>query len=255
MRAKKLISIAMLAAIGISAQAQIVSSRSDQVIVTQQIREKKPKKPKKPRTFNWNLRLGYSFDSMTGGDDLSGVSGFDASFGISKPFGSNGLFWGVEAGAMTYGACMDDYDPTRCIGICVTPRIGLKFPIGKEVSFNIYGGPYIGYRFGERDHNNIYFSDEDYIDSKGYSQFRYEFRDQVLEIEDGVDAGINIGAELFVSKNFFFDIHIKKGLISSGKSGVRREYGDSGSSVLSNYSDDFKDISSLKIVLGIGFQF
>lgn len=249
MRAKRLISIALLAALGTTARAQIVSSRSDQVIVTQQIKEKKPKKP---RTFKWNLRLGYSFDSMTGGDDLSGASGFDASFGISKSFGNNGMFWGVEAGAMTYGACMDDYDPTRCIGICVTPRIGVKFPIGKDTSFNLYGGPYIGYRFGEKDYNNIYYSDGEYTDSEGYSQYRYEYRDQVLKIDDGIDAGINIGAELFVSKNFFFDVHVKKGLTSSGKSGIEREYGDSGSYY---YSDDFKDISSLKIVLGCGFQF
>ena len=253
MRAKKLISIALLAALGISAQAQIVSSRSDQVIVTQQIKEKKPKKP---RTFKWNLRLGYSFDSMTGGDDLSGASGFDASFGISKPFGNNGMFWGVEAGAMSYGACMDDYDPTRCIGICATPRIGIKFPIGKEASFNLYGGPYIGYRFGEKDYNSLYYSDVDYTDSEGHYQYRYEYNDQVLEIEDDIDAGINIGVELFVSKNFFFDIHIKKGLTSSGKSGYRGVSYDSGSYYGGyNYSDDYKDISSLKIVLGCGFQF
>lgn len=238
MRAKKLISIALLAALGTSAQAQIVSSRSDQVIVTQQIKEKKPKKP---RTFKWNIRLGYSFDSMTGGENLSGASGFDASFGISKTFGSNGMFWGIEAGAMTYGACMEDYDPTRCISIGVNPRIGVKFPIGQETSFNLYGGPYISYRFGERDYHSIY------------------SKDQVLDIEDGIGAGINIGAELFVSKNFFFDVHIKKDLVSSGKSGIERDYGDSGyhngSYGYWDYSEDLKDISSLKIVLGIGFQF
>lgn len=236
MRAKKLFSIALLTAIGTTAQAQIVSSRSDQVIVTQQIKEKKPKEP---RTIKWNLRLGYSFDSMTGGDDLSGVSGFDASFGISKTFGSNGMFWGIEAGAMTYGACMEDYDPTRCISIGVNPRIGVKFPIGQETSFNLYGGPYISYRFGAFEYKNLY-------NNLGYSM------GQKLEIGDGIGAGINIGAELFVNKNFFFDFHIKKDLISSDKNIIG--YLESGNGYW-DYSEDSKDISSLKIVLGIGFQF
>ena len=209
MRTKHFILIVLLTVLETSAQAQIVSSRSDQVIVTHQIRVKEPKMP---RTFKWNLRLGYSVDFMTAGHNLSGISGFDASFGVSKPFKNDKIFWGVEAGAMTYGACLKGYNPQRCNSICVNPRIGVKFPIAQKTSFNLYGGPYISYRFGE---------------SGG----------KFMEIGEGLGGGINIGAELFVSKNFFFDLHTKKDLICSGECWY--EY----------------DIFSLKIVLGIGVQF
>lgn len=249
MRAKKLISIALLTAIATTAQAQIVSSRSDQVIVTQQIKEKKPKKP---RTIKWNLRLGYSFDSMTGSDDLSGASGFDASFGISKPFGSSSMFWGVEAGAMTYGACMDDHDPTRCLSISVNPRIGVKIPIGQKTSFNLYGGPYISYQFGREYEATLYDYDNSYYDSQRYWHSNYSYRFKRLDIRDGIDAGINVGTELFVSNNFFFDIHIKKGLASPG----RVDYYDN--KVVDDVyesTQNSKKISLFKIVLGIGFQF
>lgn len=220
MKTKKLIAIVVLAALGLSAQAQIVSSRSDQVIVTQQVKEKKPKKPKKPRTFNWNLRLGYSLDYMTGGEDLSMTSGFDASFGIFKSIGNNGLFWGVEAGVMSYGACMDNGSPSSCVGINLTPRIGTRLLFIGDNTLNIYGGPYVGYRFDDK--------------------ISWGHNSQYLGITERVDIGVNVGAELFVSKNFFFDLHVKKGLTKSGKT-----FG----------AGCDENVSSLKIVAGIGFQF
>lgn len=234
MKAKKLIAIVVLVAFGASAQAQIVSSRSDQVIVHQ------PVKVKKPRTFKWNIRAGYSFDNMIGGHDLSGISGFDASFGISKPFSSNGLFWGIEAGAMTYGARMEDSDATSCIGINLTPRIGIKIPFAKDIALNIYGGPYIGFGFdGAREHSYK-------TDAQGYEYY------QSISIYGDFDIGLNLGVELFINKNFFFDFHVKKGFISSGDSYLSsyisdNDYWDSNS--------DEKDLFPLKIVLGIGVQF
>lgn len=252
MKTKKLIAIVVLAALGLSAQAQIVSSRSDQVVVTQQVKEKKPKKP---RTFNWNIRLGYSMDYLTGGEELSMASGFDASFGISKSIGSDGLFWGIEAGAMTHGACMEDSNPTRSIGVNLTPRIGVRIPFVGDVALNIYGGPYVGYRFHESSRRDIYYMDSEYIDSKGEWQFRYQNEWQELCIDRGLDAGVNVGVELFVSKNFFFNLHVKKGLVESGKSKYFYNNYDSGRLNPYNDYEDKKKISSLKIVAGIGFQF
>lgn len=228
MRAKKLIALALLATIGTTVQAQIVSSQSSQVIVTEQSKPQKQKKPKKPRTFKWNLRLEYSFDSMTGAEDLSGTSGFDTSFGISKAFGNNGMFWGVEAGAMTYGACMNDYHSTRCIVVDIAPRIGIKMPLGEKTALSFYGGPYIGVTSG----NN---------DTSGKSQD--------LWFDENADVGLNIGAELFVSNNVFFNLQVKKGLTSAGYSGFGVYDGFDW-----NY-DSSKEIYALKIMLGIGFQF
>ena len=223
MKTKKLIAIVVLAALGLSAQAQIVSSRSDQVIVTQQVKEKKPKKPKKPRTFNWNLRLGYSLDNMTGGEGLSMTSGFDASFGISKSIGNNGLFWGVEAGVMSYGAYLKEGDRSAsCVGIALSPRIGMSFPFTGDMTLNIYGGPCIGNRFGDK-----------------FFWWGPGSR-QELVITERFDAGVNVGAELLVSKSFFFDLHVKKGFTKAGEI----------------WGDQYRErVSSLKIVAGIGFQF
>lgn len=222
MKAKKFIVIAVLAAMGTYAQAQIVSSRSNQVIVHEV--EKEPK-PKKPRTIKWNIRAGYSYDYMTGGVDLSGRSGLDVSFGISKPFSDNGLFWGVEAGIMTYGAQMD-IGGTLSWVIDLNPRIGIDFPLSKNLDLDIYFGPYIGFLpDGKGDY---------YQESSSYHR--------PLHTDEGIDIGINLGAELFISRNFFFDLHIKKGFMDSGK-------------LLIHDASINKKIKSFKFVLGIGYQF
>ena len=221
MKAKKLIAIVVLVAFGASAQAQIVSSRSDQVIVHQ------PVKVKKPRTFQWNIRAGYSFDNMTGGYDVLGTSGFDASFGISKPFSNSNLFWGVEAGIMSHGARMEDSDVTRSYGTDLAPRIGIKIPFAKDIALNIYGGLHAGYIFAH-DWKYISYYNTDALGNEHYHS---------LSIYGKTDIGLNLGAELFVSKNFFFDLHVKKGFMSLGE------------------NHDKEDLFPLKIVLGIGVQF
>lgn len=261
MKAKKLISIVLLAAMGTSAQAQIVTSVTDQVVVIEQPKPIKEKKPKKPRTFKWNIRAGYSFDKMTGADDMSFISGFDGSFGISKPFRNERLFWGVEAGYMTYGAHWKTYNST-CIGhvISLNPRIGIKFPIGQKMSLNLYGGPYIGGRIGG-DADWIWTEDAigyDYTDASGHKHHRKDSREDHLEIDDGIDVGINIGAEFFVTKNIYFDLHFRKGFLSSGERGWW-QYGSDYDQYLKHWENwdnsDAQNISALKIVLGIGVQF
>lgn len=223
MKAKKFIVIAVLAAMGTYAQAQIVSSRSNQVIVHEV--EKEPK-PKKPRTIKWNIRAGYSYDYMTGGKSLSGVSGFDASLGISKPFDNNRLFWGIEAGVMTYGAKMENVGSVLSWGVDLSPRVGIEIPLSNNLNLDIYFGPYI-----------VYITDgkgRDYWGSYGYHR--------ELHTHEGIDIGIHLGIELFISRNFFFDIHINKGFM------------DAGGVDLGDYSSH-SNIKSLNFVFGIGYQF
>lgn len=231
MKRKKLVLIAfaLLSSLGVMAQdrkekqqnSDIWVSTGEQVIT---IEQPKVKKPKKLRTFRWNVRAGYSIDKIAGVDYLSASSGFDASFGISMPFKNERLFWGVELGGMSYGAKIKGFS-SKAISFVGTlnPRIGYKFPLGQKMSINLYGGPYVGYRRG----------------SEG-SYYPYE-----CYIRKGVDVGINIGAEYFVSKNFFFDIHVKKGFYNSGYAFI---WGGS------NDLDD-QNLSALKIVFGIGVQF
>ena len=233
MKAKKLISIVLLAVLGSSTQAQIVSSIGDQVIVTEQVKEKKPKKP---RTFKWNIRAGYSFDRMTGGKGLGFTSGFDGSFGISKPFRYERLFWGVEAGYMTYGTSLKNNTKYIKSVISANPRIGIRFPIGQKMSLNLYGGPYLGYRFGG------YYAGATDMDMYLFD-YDYAYR---VSGNDGFDLGINIGAEFFVTKNIFFDLHIKKNFFDFGHYVIEYDH---------PYEVDEWDVSAFKFVLGIGVQF
>ena len=176
--------------------------------------QKKEEKTKLPKTLKWNFRAGYSFDNMTGDSELSGVSGFDASVGITMPFGYKGLFWGVDVGIMTYGTHCDDGD-ISVFGADIAPKVGITIPLKQKMALNVYGGPYVGYIF-----------DGDWIYQR-------------VDLHEDVDVGVNLGVELFVSKKVFFDLHVKKGFMSLGET----------------YYYDYSDISSLKIVLGVGLQF
>lgn len=231
---------------------ELESNRVYELVI--EIPDADQKGQEKKRTLKWNLRLGYSFDNMTGGHDLSGTSGFEASFGVSKPIGNKKWFWGVEAGAMSYSARIDD-ETASCIGATVNPRIGIKMPFAKEIALSIYGGPYLGFRFGEDEKSKYIYNRSGYsTDEKGYEHQWQQSKYQSLNIKDDeMDFGVNLGVELFVSKAFFFDIHIKKGFTSSGKS-VVSTYESDGYGYQDDKRDE-KDISSLKVVLGIGFQF
>ena len=250
MKAKKLIVIVVLAAFGISVQAQIVSSENGQRIVKEQ------GKAKSSRAIKWDIRVGYSFDNMSGGHDLSGTSGFDASCGLSKPFGNSNLFWGIEAGAMTYGLCLKDDERMSCIGFDLTPRVGINIPFTQGISLTVYGGPYIGYKLGwGEEGKTIYYEQERYTDVQGDTQYRGQQIYQRIEVANGIDVGLNLGIELFVCKNFFFDFHIKKGLTNCGESIYSDNYYDSGAPSRDYAIYDIDSFSALKVVLGIGFQF
>lgn len=259
MRTKKLLFFLLLAAFGTMAQAQIVSSRSDQLVVTEVV---------KPRTLKWNVRAGYSFDTMTGADGIKSASGFDASFGISKPFSSNGLFWGIEVGAMSYNAALegeannegDDHGPAFTVGFTLAPRIGFKIPIADEMALALYVGPYGAYRLEESTTLRNYTSSS-YTKAKStypYTTQTYHTStssEKKLKVEDGIDVGLNAGLEFFVSKNFFFNLQVKKSFTETGYLRYESSYSDSGNTSNNRYTSDKKDIYSFKFMVGIGFQF
>ena len=219
MREKRLISIALLAALGISAQAQIVSSRSDQVIVTQQLKEKTPKKP---RTFKWNIKAGFSLDNLNGTNDATWAvtPGFDIDFGFLS--NDNGLLTGASIGIMSHGSHMkdmygySDQNATfRSYGLVLDPIIGYSFPITETVNIAPYIGPFIGYQLkGSREYD-------------GKEHF---------SIGGHLDAGINVGLDCYLNESFYIDFHYKRSFTSSGTIWYEKTY-------------------SNKFVLGIGYLF
>ena len=208
----KLITLALLAVFGIPTQAQIVSSQSNQVIVYEKPKEPKIKKPRKPRNFKWNIRAGYSIDIVRGEYHdqylkYDNASGFDVSFGIVKDFNTPNLLWGVDLGVMshTYDC---KWEGSITIETDLSPYIGYNIAINNNFSVVPYIGPYIGYQIGR--HNTDF-----------KATFAY---------------GFNVGAELFVSKGFYFDVHYKHGF----------------NNFIDGYYEKHKPS---KIVFGVGYQF
>jgi len=99
MKAKKLILGVLLVVFGTSAQAQIVSSQSNRVVVTEQ---GKTVEPMKQRDSQWYVKAGISMDKLAGSgadtdDKFSDNSvGYDISFGFIKPTKVENMFWGAE---------------------------------------------------------------------------------------------------------------------------------------------------------------
>lgn len=218
MRVKELISIALFAALGTSAQAQIVSSQSQQVVVTDTV---KPEKPKMPRSFKWNIKAGFSLDNLNGTDEATWevTPGFDVDFGLL--LNDNGLLYGASMGIMSHGSHMKDvfggYQNAtfRSYGIVIDPIIGYSFPITNAVSIAPYVGPFVGYQLkGSREYD-------------GKEHFR---------IGGHFDAGINVGLDCYLNKNLYVDFHYKRSFSSSGEIWYKKTY-------------------SNKLVLGIGYLF
>lgn len=186
MRTKKLISVALLAAIGTTAQAQIVSSQSEQVIVTQEVKPEKPKKPKTPRTYKWYFKAGASLDDLIGSQNVGGMTiGYDVSLGILKPTNNEDLLWGLELGVMSMGS--DDLSRKNAINF--SPFIGYNIIDNGSLKIAPYIGPYASYTLGSWGHGHVY---------------RW-------------GGGINVGVGVWLSKSFCFDLHFKRALSYSVK--------------------------------------
>ncbi|MBO4564702.1 MAG: porin family protein [Bacteroidaceae bacterium] len=210
MKKTKFIALALLAAFGMSAQAQLVTSQGELVTVKVQPKEIKPKKP---RTFKWNIRAGYSIDKVD--KEFHRCAGYDFDFGIVNDFEIPNLLWGVDLGFMSHNA-KDGWHYDEKISaseLYLNPYIGYKIPVVNSFAIVPYLGPYIGSQFAGDD------------GSSG-------------EFKSGFSYGINVGADFFVAKGFYVDIHYKQGF---NKAMEYYYYNES--------------IKASKIVFGLGYQF
>lgn len=139
MKAKKLLLFTMLAALGTSAQAQIVSSQSNQVIVTQEV---KPKKPRKP--IIGYAKLGAAYDICSEEGASSSNIGYEVGLGLKSPIGNEGAFWGIEAGG-TSNRYLNKYEWESSFSLYGTPYVGWQFPNGTEQFFAPFIGPFVCY--------------------------------------------------------------------------------------------------------------
>lgn len=156
MKTKKLIAVALLAAIGTTAQAQIVSSQSQQVIVTQEV---KPKKPKKPHYVKAYIKAGVGVD-MYERHGSNSEFGYELDFGVKGNIGQQGAYWGAELGAMSaihthsnwdYSSDHSYYENESNFSIQLNPLVGWDFSVGGTTTFSPFIGPWVSYGFHEEE--------------------------------------------------------------------------------------------------------
>jgi hypothetical protein len=135
-----------------------------------------------------------------------------------------------------------DYGACRVNLWYVAPYWGYKFPLGNNnISIAPYIGPYIG----------------SLVEISGYrlSESEWGIEDGHLTMKERCDAGpyhdgqfgIHIGAKLFLSSNFYFDLHCMKSFTNDGSVRVKK-YNEP----YSYYEIQFKMFS---LMLGLGVQF
>lgn len=231
MKAKKLILGALLVVFGTSAQAQIVSSQSNRVVVTEQ---GKTVEPMKPRDYKWYLKAGVSQDKLAGFEKLTDSSvGYDVSFGFIKPTQKENLFWGAEFGLMSIGGKKVTFksdninDFKKQTAISLSAYVGYDIASIESVRISPYIGPYLSYTLTKCEENS---------GSNASGTPIYWVSNENTKFSGGV----NVGVGFWISDNFSVDIHFRRALLKNIE-GYR-------------YSRDY-DGYSQKIVLGLGLAF
>ncbi len=154
MNVKKIVTLIVLAAFGISSQAQVVSSESENLFVI------KTKKPKKPKKFMLYVKAGIGPDMLSVTPEYSenvdireGRFGYEVDFGIKHKIGAKGFYWGAELGALSSidldesypdGTISYDTDTKQVISLLFTPLIGYDINAGESTTISPYIGPSIG---------------------------------------------------------------------------------------------------------------
>ncbi|MGN0205676.1 MAG: outer membrane beta-barrel protein [Muribaculaceae bacterium] len=208
---KRLILVAVIAFIGISASAQIVQSTMLNI--------------KKENKTTWFVRAGMSINNAAGDatkevkDDGASVGskfGYDVSVGFQRRIGSSGLYWGEELGFGTRGAKMsykdeegEENSSLLAHNVKFLPFVlGYKYGITDDIKLDAHLGGFAsydiagtgstewkdGYDDGEKADSSLGELDED----EGYQRF---------------DAGIHVGIGVWY-KRYNLDLSYQKGFIS-----------------------------------------
>lgn len=174
----------------------------------------------------WNIKAGLSFDTYNGSsEDLSLTPGYDVSFGTVFPLKTNNFVLGIDASLFSYGTHIKKTDENLTnIAIGITPYIGYEYLVSEKLSLRPYIGPYVSIVPGDRsiDKASIFY-----------------------KIDNEVTYGINLGVEAFLSKNFFIDLHCRKDVKANCREKIDQNDG----------SQRREELTALKIVFGLGYQF
>lgn len=239
--------LAIWAALTLDAKAQIVTSASDNVVIT---------KIKVPRKTKWNFKAGYSMDKMVGLSEALSTetfAGYDLSFGFTRPFRKNEhLFWGMDLGMMSqqgksvtlwderFGAM----DPVECVFnpkgyvAYLDYRFGGKISLGQHFAIAPYLGIYAGFIFDRT--KDDYEGDEiscAFTMANGHTGWeRFTVHDDVPE------GGASVGLELQLWKHLLFDVHAKRSFTPNYE-------------LHGGYFETEGYANTMKVVMSLGVQF
>lgn len=181
---KKFAPIAAAFLFAVSAQAQIVSSRTVNV-----------KQEKVPSDTRWIVRTGMNIMNFTGDGivDTKSTIGYNLSCEFQKPIATKGAYWGMSFGIGSRGCKVEDeYDNEKFIGHNVQWN---PFNFGWRINLvdNLALDPHIGV-----------FASYDYVKNSNLDD---------TETDNDWDIGMNLGVGLWYKK-FNFDIAYQRGFKS-----------------------------------------
>lgn len=276
MKGRRLFSVLTFAVLALFVQAQTTSVQKGET----------SEKKHSSRSLFGKLQAGYSFDNMTGTNDLSPISGFDVELGLLKEFRGSGLFLGMDVGFLSTGTkwkCIDSmpfaYEDEgmikhSAIGFSLTPYAGMRLSLSKNVSLSpfvgIYGGRFIktiilgeGSAILEVTNVNLYSEEVNgvvrYWEEKE-TVSKEEYYGGGFLCNEKWDAGISFGLELWLSKSFFLTCHMKKGFGFMNYEKAYKFSPDDTNTPSKNVNFSFDDVpaiplSPMKLTLGLGFKF
>lgn len=156
---KKMILGALMALFAVSANAQIVTSRSESFSVTRE--------QKAPSNNYWYVRGGLGINGVSIEDyDTKSKVGYVFGLGHAWMLGAQGAHLDLELGFSTRGFKEDDGDYKESLTahqVNLTPSFGWKFQVADGISIDPHVGLFVGYdMFGK-------YTEEEYGDKESYN--------------------------------------------------------------------------------------
>lgn len=188
---KKVLSIVAFLLLCAGMKAQIVSSRSTSI-----------KTEKSRTTSQWVLKAGLNLMKLTGdGSDASGSNvGYNATIGFQKPMGTDGAYWGMEAGLGTRGMKEGDL---KCIAhnVQYSPfTFGWKFEVADNIKIDTHLGAFASFDYTSK------------MKLDGESCSWGDFADEEDIDYNAFDAGLNVGVGLWYGR-YNLDFTYQRGFI------------------------------------------
>lgn len=242
---KKLLIFAVMAAMGFSAQAQLMRSTTFY------------EKERVPAT--WYLRAGMSINNVAGANTFSEETdgsigskiGYDVAVGFQKSIKDRGFYWGMEFGLGTGGAKNEMETESSYVykqsyvahNIKLTPLLfGYKYAFSDVMSLDVHLGAFAQFAYAGKYNVSGSHDDEEWSEDYGV--------DDALDTR--FDAGIQAGVGVWFSR-FNIDLTYQRGFVPIDPTMFNEVYRPGSYSSLSWWSNCDGKSSNLILRVGVSF--